>query len=334
MLKVISSKTALSVFIFTTFTFLVANSSAAKAECVPAAYPPVVCLNTSSGISPATVDTTVAAAVAQFESAPPTPVGTTSQAVITIPVTVIDPVTNTQSTVNVVQTITKEVSSTGAITISRTLTVGGTSIVLTGGSGSALSVAIPANSAVTAQGSGFQANSYVDIYVYSKSIYLGSFKVDSRGNVVDEVRIPANLAAGNHTLVIAGKKADGKKFVVPAPIVVGKAVVISGKKLNATVFFSSKVAILDVSQRNKLKALLKKIPNGAKNLQVRVQGFSERQGSTSQSAKILATARANSVAKYFAANKIGKSSLNVNGLGWYGFNGKLGNRVEVELTWK
>jgi len=334
MRKALKSRSLFSVGVVVTFSLLIANSSNANAECVPAAYPPVVCLNTSSGISPATVDATVAAAVAQFAAAPPTPVGTTSTAVITTPITIINSATNTQSTVNVIQTITKEVSSTGAITFSRTLTVGGTTIVLTGGSGSALNVAIPANSTVTAQGSGFQAGSYVDIYIYSKSFYLGSFKVDSRGNVVDEVRIPANLGVGNHTLVIAGKKADGKKFVVPTPIVVGKALVVSGKRLSATVFFSSKVALLDVSQRNKLKAILKKVPNSAKNLQVRVQGYSERQGSTAQSAKVVATARANSVARYLAANKIGKSSLNVNGVGWYGFNGKLGNRVEVELTWK
>ncbi len=333
-LKFISRTTVLGVFISAVFTFIGFSSTPANAECVPAAYPPVICLGTSSGISPAVVDTNVAAAVAQFEAAPPTPVGTTSKAVITIPVTFIDPVTNTQSSINVIQTISKQVSSTGVITYSRTLTVGGTTMVLTGGSGTALSVSIPANSTVTAQGSGFEAGSYVDIYIYSKSIYLGSFKVDSRGNVVDEVKIPSNLAEGNHSLVIAGKGTDGKSFILPTPIVVGKALAVSAKNLKATVFFSSKLAVLDVSQRNKLKALLKKVPKGAKNLKVRVQGYSERETSTAQSAKVVSTARANSVAKYLTANKIKKSSLIVKGLGWYGFKGKLGNRVEVEITWK
>lgn len=334
MLKVFRSATAFSVVVATSLTLLLSGSPVANAECGSATYPPVVCLCTSSGISPATVDATVGDVVAKFKVAPPTAVGTMSQAVITTPVTVINSVTNSQSTVNTVQTITKEVSSNGGIAIFRTLTVSGTSIRSSGGSGSALSASIPANTPVTVEGSGFQAGSCSDVYINSKNMYLGSLKIDSRGEVVDEVKLPANLAVGNHTLIFAGKKADGKKIIVPTPIVVGKAVASPKNKVSATVYFSSKIAVLDASQRNKLKALLTKLPNGTKNLQVRVQGFSERKGTTSQSAKAVAAARANSVARYLTANKILKTSLNVNGVGWFEFNGRLGNRVEVEFTWK
>ena len=332
--KAISLWISLPLTLSASVFLLIVNAVPANAECIPAAYPPVVCLNTSSGISPATVDTTVAAAVALFEATAPTPSGTTAKAVITIPVTTIDPVTGSQTSINVIQTITKEVSSSGLITISRTLTIGNTTMVLTGGSGSAVAASIPANSTVTAQGTGFQAGSYVDIYIYSKSIYLGSFKVDRTGDVLDTVKIPANLAIGNHSLVIAGKNSKGEKLIFPTPIVVGKALANSGKKIGDTVFFSSKSAVVDTSQRLKIKALIKRIPKTAKNLQVSIQGYSEKTGKNSQSATATSRVRASSVSKYLVALGIKSSSMSVKGLGWYKFKGKLGNRVEIQISWK
>ena len=332
--KVVSISTSLFIFISTTLALLISQPTSANAACVPAAYPPVICLNSSSGITPAAVDTSVAAAVALFESAPPPPVGTPAQAVITVPVTITDPVTKLQSVVNVTQTITKVVSSSGAVTISRTLTVGNTTMVLTGGSGTAVSVSIPANSDVTAQGSGFLAGSFVDIYIYSKSIYLGSFKVDSNGDVVDQIKIPANLPPGNHSLVIAGKSTEGKQFILPTPIIVGKAVVNSAKTLKASVFFSSKQAVVTPSQRLKINSLKKMIPKSAKNVKVVIRGYTEKAGKNTKSAKSISRIRANAVARYLKSGGLKKALFNVKGLGLYGLKGKLGNRVEIQITWK
>ena len=332
-----NSKKSVSIFltlVLPSSILLTLNPSVAFAECVSAAYPPVICANSSSDIPVNVVDSSVAATVAEFEAAPPPPVGTSAKAVITIPVSVVDPTTGEKTTINVTETIKKETSSTGAVTFSRTLTVGDTTLVVSGGSGSALSTSIPANSFLTASGAGFQANTYVDIYIYSTQIYLGSFKVDSNGEVVDHILIPARLANGNHSLVFAGLGTGGQKYILPVPLKIGSALPNSPKKLTNSVFFSAKSGVIQPSQKVKLKELKSRIPKLAKNIQVRVLGYSAKQSTNAKAAKSISALRANAVKKYLIGLGINKSSFSVKGSGWYGLAGQLGNRVDIQVTWK
>jgi len=332
-----NSKQSISIFLALVLSgsiLFTLSPSVAFADCVSAAYPPVICANSSSDIPVNVVDQSVAATVAKFEAASPPPVGTSAKAVITIPVSVIDPATGDKTTINVIETIKKETSSTGEVTFSRTLTAGNTTLVISGGSGSAFSTTINANQFLTASVSGFRADTYVDIYIYSTQIYLGSFKVDSDGEVVDHILIPAKLANGNHSLVFAGIGAGGEKYIVPVPLKIGSALPNSGKKLTNSVFFSAKSGVIQPSQKVKLKELKNRIPKLAKNIQVNVLGYSAKRSANAQAAKSISALRANAVEKYLIGLGINKSSFSVKGSGWYGLAGQLGNRVDIQITWK
>ena len=163
---------------------------------------------------------------------------------------------------------------------------------------------------------------------------MGSFKVDSDGEVLDHILIPAKLANGNHSLVFAGIGAGGEKYIVPVPLKIGSALPNSGKKLTNSVFFSAKSGVIQPSQKVKLKELKNRIPKLAKNIQVNVLGYSAKRSANAQTAKSISALRANAVEKYLIGLGINKSSFSVKGSGWYGLAGQLGNRVDIQITWK
>jgi hypothetical protein len=68
---------------------------------------------------------------------------------------------------------------------------------------------LAAGQSVTLTGSGYAANSTVDLYVYSTPRKIGTVTTDAEGGFTVTVTVPADLAPGAHHLVAAGVDPSG-----------------------------------------------------------------------------------------------------------------------------
>jgi hypothetical protein len=76
---------------------------------------------------------------------------------------------------------------------------------------------------VTVTGTGYAPGSSVSVVIYSAPQVLTTVVADASGNFTVEVTVPADLAAGSHTLVASGVDANGVLRYVTLPVTVTSA---------------------------------------------------------------------------------------------------------------
>lgn len=117
-------------------------------------------------------------------------------------------------------------SSTSSTSSSTTTTVFIPGASNTTPSGSLSSTTVPAGGAVGISSSGWFPNGSITITLHSDPVALGTFSADSSGRLAVTVTIPANTAAGAHTVDLTGVGADsnahtvslGLTVIAPAPL--------------------------------------------------------------------------------------------------------------------
>lgn len=89
-------------------------------------------------------------------------------------------------------------------------TVGNTALVVNVGS------------TVDVAGDKFQGNSVVQVWVYSTPTLIGTVQVRADGSFATQIKLPAGLEVGNHTLVLQGLNSNQKVQTAQAPMLVQK----------------------------------------------------------------------------------------------------------------
>lgn len=79
-------------------------------------------------------------------------------------------------------------------------------------------IAVSPTTGVEVSGTGFKANSEVNVWVFSAATHLGSVTTDSHGNFKHRFAVPNTLAAGVHTLQAQGKNPAGHTRAMAAKI--------------------------------------------------------------------------------------------------------------------
>ena len=74
---------------------------------------------------------------------------------------------------------------------------------------------------VVVEGNGFEADSSVDIWLFSTPTRLGDLVANSSGAVSGSFPVPASVEAGAHRLVLEGTRADGKEAVIGVGLYLG-----------------------------------------------------------------------------------------------------------------
>ena len=180
------------------------------------------------------------------------------------------------------------------------------------------------------EGTGFQPNSLVYLYLFSEPRFLGTVQTDANGGFKGSVPLPADIADGRHTLQSNGFTPDGTVRSLSLGVVLATPVVATPKRATAKVYFESLSSVLTDEGMSTLKALVKK--TGKKG--VRTVSIGYVQGTTiTANDEALSTQRAKNVAAYL--KKLGlKGRFVVRGDGVAKESGALARRVNVTVTYQ
>ena len=88
---------------------------------------------------------------------------------------------------------------------------------------------------VVISGSGMAPNTWVDLYVFSDPVFVGTVETDAQGGFDADFDIPSGLSIGEHTLVLGTKNQAGEEVTVTMGLLV-LASVVSSEKVNAGSF--------------------------------------------------------------------------------------------------
>ena len=80
---------------------------------------------------------------------------------------------------------------------------------------------ITGGDSISIDGSGFNANQDVEVWMFSTPVLLGTIKADSNGKVIENIKLPTMLQEGNHRFVVKGTSAAGTDALVALGIIVG-----------------------------------------------------------------------------------------------------------------
>ena len=75
--------------------------------------------------------------------------------------------------------------------------------------------------AFSIRGSGFEAFSLVEIWIFSEPLLLEVFEADINGRINGQVTIPSDFPLGNHSLEMNGTDLNGESTTVSSPVIVG-----------------------------------------------------------------------------------------------------------------
>ena len=158
------------------------------------------------------------------------------------------------------------------------------------------------------QGTGFQTNSQVFLYLLSAPRFLGTVATDATGAFQGSVPLPLDIPAGRHTLQANGFTPDGvvRSLSLGVQVIPNSSAQARLGKANATVFFAPLSAALDSTARRALDALVK--GRKASIQRVVVDGYVQASDTTLNDLP-LSRARANAVADYLKS--IGVSGATV-----------------------
>lgn len=148
------------------------------------------------------------------------------------------------------------------------------------------------------EGSGFQPNTDVELYLFSEPRYIGKVTTNATGGFKDVVPLPIDVPAGRHTLQSNGFTADGQVRSVSLGVQLEDPSSMSARRpatAKTTVYFAPLSSVLDKADKAKLRSLVRK--SGLKATKVQIVGYVQK-GGASTNDQALSLARAQAVASY------------------------------------
>jgi len=165
---------------------------------------------------------------------------------------------------------------------------------------------------VQVQGSGFDPNSDVQVYVFSQARLLGTVHTDATGAFSGLVQVPGDLELGHHTLQIDALHADGTVRSLSLGVVLeAPQAAASQKTARVSVEFDAGSARLSAAAKKQLTSLARRA--GATASAGMVVGYVQRDGNYAKNQKLSAQ-RARAVARFLSSHGV-KGTLVTHGNG-------------------
>ena len=165
---------------------------------------------------------------------------------------------------------------------------------------------------VQVQGSGFDPNSDVQVYVFSQARLLGTVHTDATGAFSGLVQVPGDLELGHHTLQVDALDAGGSVRSLSLGVVLeAPQVAASQKTARASVEFAAGSTRLTSKAKSQLTALARSV--GGKVSAGMVVGYVQNDGNYAKNQKLSAQ-RALAVAQFLHSQGI-KATLVTRGNG-------------------
>lgn len=181
------------------------------------------------------------------------------------------------------------------------------------------------------QGTGFQANSQVFLYLLSTPRFLGTVATDASGAFQGSVPLPMDIPAGRHTLQANGLTTDGAVRSLSLGVQVQKTSTrATVQRANTTVYFAALSPRLDATAKRSLDALVK----GRKKAVTRivVNGFVQGNDTTAND-RSLSLARARAVARYLKSQGV-TGAVTTRAEGVARETGAAGRKAVVTITYR
>ena len=181
------------------------------------------------------------------------------------------------------------------------------------------------------QGTGFQPNSQVYLYLLSTPRFLGTVATDANGNFSGSVPLPLDVSPGRHTLQANGLTPDSQVRSLSLGVQVNAAGVQREKtRATTTVYFSALSPRLDATAKRSLDSLIR----GRTGVitRVAINGFVQASDTTAND-KSLSLARAQAVARYLASQGI-DSQIVARGRGVAEETGAAGRKAVVAISYR
>lgn len=183
------------------------------------------------------------------------------------------------------------------------------------------------------EGTGFQPNSEVSLYVFSEARFLGTVNTDTNGSFRGSVPLPLDIPAGRHTLQSNGLAPDGAVRSLSLGVQVEELQAPTQAKkrsAKATVLFNALSAKLTPAAKRELRAVVR----GRAGLTTRtlVVGYVQANDTTAND-KSLSTQRAKAVARYLRSIGV-KGAFITRGQGVAKERGAAARKAVVTLTYR
>lgn len=181
------------------------------------------------------------------------------------------------------------------------------------------------------QGTGFQANSQVFLYLLSTPRFLGTVATDASGAFQGSVPLPMDIPAGRHTLQANGITTDGAVRSLSLGVQVQETSTrATVQRANTTVHFAALSPRLDAAAKESLDALVK----GRKKSVTRilVNGFVQGSDTTAND-RSLSLARARAAARYLKAQGVAGTVV-TRAEGVAQESGAAGRKAVVTITYR
>ncbi|MCX6413618.1 MAG: putative Ig domain-containing protein [Actinobacteria bacterium] len=193
-----------------------------------------------------------------------------------------------------------------------------------------------------ASGNGFATGTVARVFIFQSSrlasqsgesfvIDLGSVPIDSSGNFLGTLPIPATLPPGRYVAQVNGFAADLSVRSTSLPLIV-RAASAKTRRLSLTIQFDPLSSALDEPAMKSLRRLARRIPASARKVAVQSVGYvqpTNRRDNDEQ----LSTARARQVAQAMKAAGV-KGRMYVAGRGRSTLEGERGRRVVLTVSYR
>lgn len=176
-------------------------------------------------------------------------------------------------------------------------------------------------------GSGLAPNTWVDLYVFSDPVFVGTVETDSSGRFDAEFDIPAGLTFGAHTLVLGTKNLAGETVTVTIQI----NVLAKVKVLPSSIVFAEGSAALTKAAKSKLLNFIAK-QKDRKVLKITIAGFGQKDAK-GRYARALAVKRGEVLAAFFRENGIDVRFV-ITDQGLSSYSGMKARNVTINSSWR
>jgi outer membrane protein OmpA-like peptidoglycan-associated protein len=176
-------------------------------------------------------------------------------------------------------------------------------------------------------GSGLAPNTWVDLYVFSDPVFVGTVETDSSGSFNAEFDIPAGLTFGAHSLVLGTKNLAGETVTVTIQI----NVLAKVKVLPSSIVFAEGSAALTKAAKSKLLNFIAK-QEDRKVLKITIAGFGQKD-SNGRYTDDLAVERGEVLAAFFRDNGIDVRFV-ITDQGMSSYSGAKARKVTINSFWR
>jgi outer membrane protein OmpA-like peptidoglycan-associated protein len=196
------------------------------------------------------------------------------------------------------------------------------------GEGGAL--VLQTNNLAQTEGTGFQSNGPVQIYLLSTPRFLGTVMTNPDGSFSGTVLLPPDIKPGRHTLQSNGFTPDGKVRSVSVGVILQRGKPAATGQARTKVYFAPLSAELTSTSKAALNKVAAKV-NGKATATV-VLGYVQGTNSTAND-QALSTRRARVVAAYLRSQGV-KGRFVIRGNGIAPEPGDTARRVQVTITYR